>query len=66
MNTNIDIDDRLVKEALALGGAKTKKALVNDALAEYVRVRKQRRLLELFGSVDIDPDYDYKAERARR
>jgi Arc/MetJ family transcription regulator len=66
MNTNLDIDDKLIREALAFGEAKTKKAVVNDALAEYVRIRKQRRLLDLFGTVDIDSDYDYKAERNRR
>ncbi len=66
MNTNIDIDDKLMDEALALGEARTKKAVVNEALAEYVLIRKQRRLLDLFGTVDIDPIYDYKAERGRR
>jgi Arc/MetJ family transcription regulator len=66
MNTNIDIDEKLITEALALGDAKTKKAVVNEALSEYVRVRRQRRLLEVFGTVDYDPDYDYKVERNRR
>lgn len=65
MYTNIDIDDKLMKEALALGSAKTKNAVVNEALVEYVLARKQRRLLELFGTVDVDPDYDYKKERSR-
>ncbi len=66
MHTNIDIDQNLIKEALDLGSAKTKKAIVNEALAEYVRVRKQRKVLALFGKIDFDPDYDYKAERNAR
>lgn len=66
MNTNINIDDDLMHEALELGHAKTKRAAVNEALAEYVRVRKQRRILELFGKVDMDPEYDYKADRRSR
>ena len=66
MHTNIDIDQDLLKEALELGHSKTKKAVVNQALAEFVRARKQRSIIELFGTVDYDPDYDYKAERRRR
>ena len=63
MHTNIDIDENLIREALELGGLKTKRAIVNQALAEYVRARKQQDILELFGQIDYDPDYDYKAAR---
>ncbi|HJT72292.1 MAG TPA: hypothetical protein VJ731_18985 [Terriglobales bacterium] len=33
---------------------------------EYIRRRKQIKLIERFGTVDFDPAYDYKAERRRR
>lgn len=66
MSTNIDIDETLLREAQELGHQKTKKAVVNDALTEYVRVRKQRGILDLFGKIDYDPEYDYKAERRKR
>lgn len=66
MITNIDIDDNLLREAQELGHKKTKKAAVNEALAEYVRTRKQRRIIELFGKIDYFPDYDYKGERQKR
>jgi len=66
MATNIDIDQALLQEAQTLGRHRTKKAAVNEALAEYVQSRKQRRILELFGQVDFDPDYDYKAARRAR
>lgn len=66
MHTNIDIDRNLLNEAQAIGHYKTKKATVNEALAEYVRTRKQQKILELFGKVDFDPNYDYKAERKAR
>ena len=66
MVTNVDIDENLLKEAKVLGHHKTKKAVVNEALAEYVRIRKQRQILDLFGTVDYDSDYDYKAERRKR
>ena len=66
MVTNIDINEDLLRKARALGNHRTKKAAVNDALAEYVRVRTQREILKLCGKIDYDPDYDYKAERRAR
>jgi len=66
MPTNLAIDDRLLSEALAIGGHKTKRETVNEALREYISRRKQLEILKLSGKVDFDPDYDYKAERRRR
>ena len=66
MHTNIDVNERLLSEAQALGHYKTKKQTVNGALAEFVRARKQGQILDLFATIDIDPDYDYKVERAAR
>lgn len=63
MATNLAIDDKLIEEALKLGGQKTKKAVVADALTEYVQRHKQLQLLELFHTIDFDPDYDYKQQR---
>ena len=66
MATNLAIDERLLEEALKIGGQKTKKATVTQALNEYIQRRKQGRIVELFGRIDIDPKYDYKAQRRRR
>jgi hypothetical protein len=66
MHTNIDIDKKLLDEAMVLGQLKTKKATVNEALAGYVRHLKQQRVIELFGKIDFDPSYDYKASRRAR
>ena len=65
MATNLAIDSELLDEALRVGGHRTKKATVNEALEEYVRRRNQREVLELFGTVEYDDDYDYKAQRSR-
>jgi Arc/MetJ family transcription regulator len=64
--TNLEIDDRLLALAQKAGGHKTKKATVNDALAEYIQHRQQREVTKLFGTVVFDPAYDYKTERAKR
>lgn len=66
MPTNLALDDRLVSEAKRLGHHRSKRAAVNEALAEYVARRRQRRVLDLLAVVDWDPDYDFKAERRRR
>jgi hypothetical protein len=66
MPTNLDLDDELISSAVELGGHKTKRAAVNAALEEYVRHRKQLKIFELFGTIDYDPNYDYKAERRRK
>ncbi len=63
MATNLAIDDKLIEEAIKLGGHKTKKAVVTEALVEYVQRHKQLQLLEMFNSIDFDPDYDYKKQR---
>ena len=49
-----------------MGRHKTKKEAVTRALEEYVRRHKQASIVEVFGTVDFDPAYDYKAERRKR
>lgn len=66
MPTNLAIDDQLLEEALRLGGHRTKKATVNEALKEYVQRRKKIMVLDLFGQIDYDPDYNYKEQRKRK
>lgn len=65
MPTNLAIDDTLLREAQVIGRHKTKKDTVTEALEEYIRRRKQLDVLELFGKIDYDDDYDYKAARKR-
>jgi hypothetical protein len=64
--TNLALDDRLLEEAVKVGGKTTKKAAVTEALEEYIARRKQARVIDLFGTIDYTPGYDHKAQRARR
>ena len=66
MATNLNIDEKLLEQALKLGGQKTKRETVNDALAEYIMRRKRKDVVKLFGKLDLDPDYDYKSLRSKR
>ncbi|HWA88524.1 MAG TPA: type II toxin-antitoxin system VapB family antitoxin [Rhizomicrobium sp.] len=65
MATNLAIDPKLIEKALEVSGERTKKAAVTKALEEFIARRDQRRLLDLVGQLDWDPDYDYKKERGR-
>jgi Arc/MetJ family transcription regulator len=65
MATNLDLDEKLVEAVRRLSGHRTKKAAVTEALEEYVRRRKQLKFKELFGTIDFDPDFDYKKFRRR-
>ncbi len=65
MATNLDIDQELLEEAMKLGGHRTKRSAVIEALREYVARRNQLRILELFGTIEYDKDYDYKRQRER-
>ena len=63
MATNLAIDDALIEEARQIGQHLTKKAAVTAALEEYIQRRKQLEIIDLFGTVDFNPEYDYKASR---
>ncbi|MDJ0845114.1 type II toxin-antitoxin system VapB family antitoxin [Crocosphaera sp.] len=53
MKTNIDLDEELLKQGFAITGLRTKKELVNFALAELVKRNTQKDLLELAGEIEF-------------
>ena len=65
MATNLALDDKLLEQAVSIGGLKTKKDTVTLALKEFIQRREAEKLIAAFGTVDFHPDYDYKAERSR-
>ncbi len=66
MNTNIELHPKILAKATKLSGLRTKKAVVNHALAEFVQRAEQKEITRLFGTVEYDPKYDYKRERSRK
>ncbi len=66
MATNLAIDDKLLEEARIIGKHSTKKAVVNEALEEYIQRRKQAEIIGMFHSVEYDVDYDYKTQRKKQ
>ncbi len=66
MPTNLAINDELLDFALQLGGFRSKKDTVNAALEEFIQKRKAEDLINLFGKIEYEDDYDYKEMRARK
>ena len=58
MRTNIVIDDNLMKEALRLGGFKTKKEVVEEGLRLIIQLKNQSKIRDLFGKLDWDGNLD--------
>ena len=65
MATNLQIDNDLIQEALDLGEHRTKRAVVEEALREYVQRRKQLKIIDWFGTIEYEEGYDYKQQRRR-
>ena len=65
MATNLQIDDRLITKATRLGGHRTKKSAVTQALTEYIQHLEQQKITSLFGKIDYREDYSYKLQRSR-
>jgi len=54
-----------IQKAVKLGGHKTKKDAVSKALIEYIQNLEQQKIISMFGTVEYDPEYDYKEQRRR-
>ena len=65
MATNLALDDQLIDEAVQLGKHKTKREAVNAALEDYIKKMRQTKILDLMGTVEFRPDWDYKEDRKR-
>ncbi len=66
MATNLAIDPDLLDRAVRVSGERTKKAVVTQALREFIARREQQRIVDLLGKLEWDTSFDYKAERSRR
>jgi Arc/MetJ family transcription regulator len=58
MRTNIEIDDKLMAQAIKLTGLPTKRAVVEEGLRQLVRVRKQAQALKALRGLGWEGDLD--------
>ncbi len=63
MPSNLAKDDNLLNIAKKIGKHKTKRAVITEALQEYIQRRKQYEITKLFGKVEYDNEYDSKEQR---
>ncbi len=66
MPTNLDLDDKLIRQAVRLGKHKSKKEAVTVALQQYVNSHRRPAILDSFGKIDFWPDFDHKELRKRK
>ena len=57
---------KLIETAKRLGGHRTKREAVTDALTEYIQHRHRLAALKTLGTIDFDPGFDYKQARRKR
>jgi len=58
MRTNIEIDDKLMNDALEASGLKTKKAVVEQALKTLIKLKKQEEIKRFRGRLKWSGDLD--------
>ncbi len=61
--TNVVLDEKIVREAMDIGHIKTKRALIDIAIREFIAKRKEPDIMDLKGVGGIHKDYDYKVLR---
>jgi Arc/MetJ family transcription regulator len=66
MQTTLNLDENLLREALQLTNLIEQEELIHLALQELVKSRKKRNLLDLAGQIQLAPDFDHKALRQTR
>ena len=66
MRTTLNIDDQALAEALKVAEGRTKTGVINEALREYARRRRVRRLLAFRGKAPWQGNHDRLRKRASR
>lgn len=65
MNQTPTIDRELLEEAMKVSGDSNASAVLTKALEEFIARHSPKRILELVGKLEWDPNYDHKGERSR-
>jgi Arc/MetJ family transcription regulator len=66
MATNLALDDSLLNQAMKIGHVRTKRETVTIALKEFIERRRQKKILDLEGTIAFRKDWDYKEDRRAR
>ncbi|MDR1932437.1 MAG: type II toxin-antitoxin system VapB family antitoxin [Spirochaetales bacterium] len=63
MRTTLNLDEKLLVEAMKWTGESTKTAVINEALKQIIQNRKRLRLIEMAGKVKLDADINVTRNR---
>jgi len=66
MRTTLDLDEDALKAAMEAGAGRTKTAVINEALRDYARRRRLRRLLKFEGKLRWEGNLDALRKRRGR
>lgn len=66
MATNLELDDRLIAKAKRLGKHASKREAVERALIEYVASLERTKILEIAGTLDMQPHGSHRRGRRER
>jgi len=69
VRTTLNIQDAAIASAMKAAPGKTKTQVINEALTEYARRRRLRRLLDFQGRMEWEGDLDRlrrRVEKGRR
>ena len=64
MQITLNLNDNLLQEAINLNPDMPIEKAIENALQAYLKQQKRMKIIDLFGTIDYDPDYDYKQQRA--
>jgi hypothetical protein len=64
MPISLNLNPDLIQEAIEFDATTSIDSVVETALREYINQRKRLKIVELFGTIDYEEDYDYKQQRA--
>lgn len=66
MRTTLDLDEDALRDAMEAGAGRTKTAVINEALRDYARRRRLRRLLKFEGKLRWEGKLDSLRKRRGR
>jgi Arc/MetJ family transcription regulator len=63
MRTTLNLDKKLLDEAMKWTGESTKTSVINEALKEIIKNRKRLGLVEMAGKVKLEVDINITRNR---
>jgi len=63
MLRSLNLDETLIQELMAINNHANLETIIETSLREYIQRHQRLKVLDLFGAIDYDDTYNYKAQR---